>query len=522
MKTKQTILFLLSCLLLFTQSIIPVTALISDKNTNNAQTKSSAQDLVRAALEAMGGEAKIRALKSIQFEGIGHTFGVEQSERPEGPWIVSYLQTSELRDLANGRIRTTTQLRHSQIPQWTGATQIFENGVAAFERNEKYFPGSFLQVETAGRNLALTPERILLKALEAPDLRLDKDAQMQNVSQRVVKFTWNKIPVTIYLNAGTNLPTAVETLNSSPYDYFWGVWGDYTERTFYTYWTLEQSGIRYPHQWDTERNNMPYNSFTITKFQLDAPVADKDFSIPDDVRQKFAALPKPEKIQEIPLGRPNRPAQEIAPGVVKLPGRWDVAFVKQSDGIVLIEAPISSGYSVKVLEEAKRRFPDSKVKAVITTSDAFPHLGGVREYAAREIPIYALDLNRPILERLLAAPHTFQPDSLQIKPRRANFKIVSGKTVLGDGANRLELYPIRTETGERMMMVYLPEHKLLYASDLVQKSLNGSFFMPQYLSEVLQAAEREKLEVSNVFAMHTDLTSWMELTNAVEKQIKGN
>jgi hypothetical protein len=131
-------------------------------------------------------------------------------------------------------------------------------------------------------------------------------------------------------------------------------------------------------------------------------------------------------------------------------------------------------------------------------------------------------LNRPILERLLAAPHTFQPDSLQNKPRKANFKIVSGKTVLGDGANRLELYPIRTETGERMMMVYLPEYKLLYASDLVQKSLNGSFFMPQYLSEVMQAARRENIAVSSVFAMHTDLTSWTELTNAVEKQIKGN
>lgn len=122
MKKKQIITLLLSCLLLFPQSIIPVTALSFDKNTKNAQATQGAQDLVRNALEAMGGEAKIRALKSIQFEGIGHTFGIEQSERPEGPWIVSYLQTSELRDLANFRIRTTTQLRHSQIPQWTGAT----------------------------------------------------------------------------------------------------------------------------------------------------------------------------------------------------------------------------------------------------------------------------------------------------------------------------------------------------------------------------------------------------------------
>ena len=522
MKTKRAILFFLSWLLLLTQQAVPAVRLSSNGNTENVRVRENARDLIRAALEAMGGEAKIRALKSIQFEGIGHIFAVEQSERPEGPWIVYYLQTSELRDLTNQRVRAAPQLKHSQFPQWNGATQIFAGDISAFERNGKFFPGTYLHVETEKRKLALAPEQVLLRALDAQDLRAEKDVLMQNVSQKVVKFTWNKTPVTIYFNAGTNLPTAVETLNSSPYDYFWGVWGDYTERTFYTYWTLEKGGIRYPHQWDAERLNAPYSSFTVTKLQLDVPVEEKDFSIPDDVRQKFAAQPKPEKIEDIPLGRPDRPAKEIAPGVVKLPGRWDVAVVRQDDGIVIIEAPISSGYSAKVLEEAKRRYPGLKVKAVITTSDAFPHLGGVREYAAQGIPVYALDLNRPILERLLAAPHAFQPDALENKPRKAIFKIVSGKTSLGAGANRLELYPLRTESGERMMMVYFPEHRLLYASDLVQKSLNGSFFMPQYLSEVMQAAGREKLMVGNVFAMHTDLTSWTELTGAVEKQIKGN
>jgi hypothetical protein len=29
------------------------------------------------------------------------------------------------------------------------------------------------------------------------------------------------------------------------------------------------------------------------------------------------------------------------------------------------------------------RYPGVKVKAVVTTSDAWPHLGGVREYVAR-------------------------------------------------------------------------------------------------------------------------------------------
>jgi hypothetical protein len=38
----------------------------------------------------------------------------------------------------------------------------------------------------------------------------------------------------------------------------------------------------------------------------------------------------------------------------------------------------------------------------------------------------------------------------------------------------------------------------------------------------MQAAEREKIAVINVFAIHTDLTAWSELKNAVEKQINGS
>jgi len=66
-------------------------------------------------------------------------------------------------------------------------------------------------------------------------------------------------------------------------------------------------------------------------------------------------------------------------------------------------------------------------------------------------------------------------------------------------------------------MVYFPEHKLLYGSDLVQRRRDGSFFMPEHLSELLEAVRREKLAVNGVFAMHTGLTLWTEIEAAVAK-----
>lgn len=482
-----------------------------------SQSTAKAQELVRAGIEAMGGEAKLSALKSLKFEGIGHNYWVEQSERPEGPFLVGYSQGTELRDLAKNRIRTLTQMRHAQAPQWTpGFNTIVADGVAAMERDGKYFPGMVNTVDTEMQKLAFGSERILLSALAASDLRVGKDEVLQSVSHHSVKFTLNKTPVTVYLNSTTKLPTAVETVFVSPYD-LWAVWGDNIERVYYSFWTLEQGGIRYPRQRDVMRNGYTASTYTILKIEVNAPVAEESFSIPDDIKQKFAAQPKPKKITEATFGRADRPANEIAPGIVKVSGSWDICYIKQPDGIVIIEAPLTSGYSVMAIDEVKKRFPGEKIKGVISTSDAFPHLGGVREYAAQNIPIYALDVNRPILERILAAPHTIEPDALQKDPRKAVMKYISGKIVLGEGPNRLELYPIRSESGERMIMIYFPQHQMLYASDLIQKNRDGSYFMPQYLSEVVDAAVREKLTVKNVFAMHAEITPWSDIVNAVEK-----
>jgi hypothetical protein len=44
-----------------------------------------------------------------------------------------------------------------------------------------------------------------------------------------------------------------------------------------------------------------------------------------------------------------------------------------------------------------------------------------------------------------------------------------------------------------------------------------NFFMPECLSELIEAVRREKLTMSGVFAMHTGLTPWSEIEAAVVK-----
>jgi hypothetical protein len=320
----------------------------------------------------------------------------------------------------------------------------------------------------------------MLTALAAGDLHRLPDTVLQSVPHQRVEFTWNKSPVRIFVNAETHLPTAVEWVGAHPFGGFWSVWGDVTTRVYYSLWWL-QNGIHYPLQVDVVRNGLPDQTITIGKIEFNVALAPDAFDIPEATRTAFAARAT-QTADDRPLGNPNRPASEVVPGIVFIPGAWNTTLVKQDDGIVVMEAPISSGYSVKVMEEIHKRFPGARIKAAITTSDSWPHIGGVREYVAAGVPVYVLDRTVPLIERFLRAPHTSYPDSLAKSPRKADLRAVSKKMVIGSGANRMELYPIRGETSERQMMVYFPEHKLLYGSDPFQQMEDGSYFYPQTVS----------------------------------------
>ncbi|MBI3404106.1 MAG: MBL fold metallo-hydrolase, partial [Acidobacteria bacterium] len=301
-----------------------------------------------------------------------------------------------------------------------------------------------------------------------------------------------------------------------PHDLFFGAWGDVRKRIYFSTWYLEPEGIRYPRQWDVETNGQPLQTITITKIDFHPTVANGAFDISADVKASFAK--QKVAINDLPLGwRARKQPEELAKDFVQIPGAWNIALVKQNDGIVILEAPISTGYSARVLEEVAKRFPGIPVKAVVTTSDSWPHIGGLREYVARGISIYALDHNRPILERIIAVPHSLNPDALERKPQKPKLTFVTQRTSLGAGPNRMDLIPVRSETGERMMLIYFPEHSVLYASDLIQRQGDGSWWMPEYLLEVREAAEREKLHVEKVLAMHLTPTAWTEILAGIEK-----
>lgn len=65
------------------------------------------------------------------------------------------------------------------------------------------------------------------------------------------------------------------------------------------------------------------------------------------------------------------------------------------------------------------------------------------------------------------------------------------------------------------MMVYFPEHRLLYGSDPFQRRKDGPFFYPQTVTELTDAVSREHLRVDQFITMHIGPTPWSDLEKTI-------
>src|SRR4029079_11250012 len=172
----------------------------------------SARAVVTRAVEALGGESALRNLSTLQIEAVGHDYFIDQSERPEGPWVTRYVQTSEKRDVSGGRSRLETQRRFLQAPEWAGAgvATIVDADAAAMVRGDRSGPAGRPAFDEGRERIEVAPhallrgapERLLLAALAAPDLATAPDVTVHGVTQRVVTFGWRGRRARLLIDSG--------------------------------------------------------------------------------------------------------------------------------------------------------------------------------------------------------------------------------------------------------------------------------------------------------------------------------
>jgi hypothetical protein len=471
---------------------------------------------VALAMVAMGGRQKLAAISNEQIDVIGHRTLAEQSYRQD-PFITAYTRTHRTVDFASGHVLNETHTTWPESDPGTTAAEVSNTLIATAQAAIVHTgsgdaPAPLSSIDDARATLALGPERLLLTADAAPDLHYEASETLRSTPHTVLAFHWNGMPVKLLLNGFNHLPDALESTRG--FDDYWFAWGDVHQRVYFDNWKILQ-GVVYPTNRVEERNGIPWSSAQVLDAKFNVALDDKQFAMDP----KAAAQSAQAKGWDATFDDSDHVA--LAPGVDLYQGSWNVTLIRQDDGVLVLETPISPRFAQGVLAKARKDNPTLPIKGVLTTSDSWPHLAGVREAVAEKLPVYALDLNRPILDRLVNAPHTLRPDELQLHPQPPHWITVSGKLAIGSGPNRVVLYPLRGAATERQYMVYFPQHKLLYASDTLVLESKHTVYDPELVREVMQAVEREHLDVDTVYAMHQGPTSWSEVTRLVTAATQG-
>jgi hypothetical protein len=505
------------CLLVIANSCVGAASTMNSDGSSSAPgcAQLTPKLCLALALEAMGGQERLRQLKSLRLETVGHTLLTEQSYR-QAPFITSYERDRTTMDLTNQRVLTEAKMTWPEDDpgkpevEFTSVANL-DSGVTRGKNGDT--PCSLSRLDNVREMLALWPARILLTASDASDLHFEEPETLRSTSHTVVGFTWQKTQVRVLLNSFNHLPDAVET--TQEFHDYWFFWGDVEQRIYFDNWKLFQ-GIPYPTNLVKERNGVIWSSVQALNVEFNVPIDANAFSMDAKVAGQSASSPGWNR----PFGADSD--TKLATGIDLFEGAWNSTIVMQPDGIVILEAPISQLYTQGVIEEARKRYPGAPVKAVLSTSDSWPHVGGVRFAVAQGLPVYILDLNRPLLDRLMDAPHTLDPDALEKLKTSSHprWVLVGGKRVIGSGENRIELYPLRGASTERQYMVYFPEHRLLYASDTLVLNDNDTLYDPELMREVVAAVEREHLGVDTVFAMHQGPVEWNKVLSLLLKSTR--
>ena len=472
-----------------------------------------ARACVEQALAAMGGRRRLEAIRSVRYQTIGHTVVTEQSYRQQ-PFVTAYQHDVLTIDFVGGRILDAGHLTwpESDPHQFEVDQTLVATPAGGVYRNATGdTPCALADLTQADDALALGPERLLLNAAAAGDLHYVAAQWLRGTPHAAVEFTWHGIPTTVLLNAVNHLPDGLARTRT--FQDFWFAWGDVRQLVYFDNWHLVD-GMVMPTNRVEARNGVVWQSNQATDIAFDVAIDDKQFAIDPALAARSAHSPG--------WDRPFKDSAPItlAPGVLLYKAAWNTTLIRQDDGILILEAPISDGYVRGVIAKARSEFPGVAIKGVLSSSDSWPHVAGVREAVAQGIAVYALDLDIVQLDAMARAPHALHPDALQNAPAQPDWRAVTNGLELGHGDNRVVLYPLQGASTERQYMVYFPRHRLLYASDTLALNGDGSLYDPQLMHEVVQAVERNKLDVDTVYAMHEAPVPWKDVVQRVRTALQ--
>jgi len=446
----------------------------------------SAGQLRRAlydAAETLG----VNRIQSLEFEARGKYFQFTQAPAPELPWppftVEGYVATL---DYARGAVHAKYHRVQVQEPgRDRPQAEATMDQYAAAGVSWNLAPGPVaIPTNLAERNAELwaSPQGFL-KAAIANNASVRSDKQGMAVEFKLGKFRYLGVvgPGGRVLYVRTFMDSPV--LGDTPIE-----WRYSEYRSFPT----DSGDVLFPTHIERRVAGLPWYDLTVSDLRI---ITAKPLAVPPEV----AADPAP-SVSKVE-------ATLLAPGVYFLGGTsHNSVAVEQTDGIVIVEAPLNEERSVAVMAKVRGLFPGRKIRRVINTHAHFDHAGGLRAYAAAGVTVVTQERNAAYYVRAWREPRTLNPDVLARTKRKPRFETFATNLKFDDAAHPIEIHCIEgSGHNDAFALVYLPSEKILIEADAWTPTPPGAMppatVNPLWMN-LYRNVERLKLDVQRIAPLH--------------------
>jgi glyoxylase-like metal-dependent hydrolase (beta-lactamase superfamily II) len=449
------------------------------------------QQFINDAMSAVGGRAKIEAVKTVTFEGGGVNYNLGQDMKPEAA-TQQFAVTGYTRqiDVENGRQRVeqtrTPKFAYFQGPQPQTQIQVIDGDVA-FNVGVNGTPARLAPSGEKDRRTEWFHHPVTaLRAATAEQTKITNVRTAGNVRQ--ADFAFRDLQWTMTIDAA-GLPLSISSRTAH------ANLGDVVITTTFGEYQ-DTNGLRLPSRIAGKVDEFTTYELTATKHTVDGPLGD-------------LAAP-PAIVKDVVLSPPNVTAESIGKGVWFIAGQsHHSVLVEFADHLMLIEAPQSEARTLAVIAKAKETVPNKPLTMLVTTHHHFDHTAGMRAAIAEGMTVVTQAGNKEWVENMARRAHTIVPDTLAKNVSRLNVEAVDGEREIKDQSMTVMLYHVagnpHTDT---MLMAYIPRDRLLIEVDAFSP---GSAVQP-YAANLLENIQKRNLRVDRIVPLHGAIAPFAELT----------
>ena len=481
---------------------------------SGAQPRNASTAFVTRAAEALGGAARLRAIKTITVSGYGEAAymngGGNISASPDAPqkWV-SIPEYEKTIDLEHGRMRVR-QRNHQNFVfaglagylGGTNAAVVSLDGDVAYNMGPNGRPvRAGLQAVRARRLDMLNNPAVLVRAALDPAARVGAVRSEAGVQVADVTVPGGET-VTLALEAASGLPAWVRWMAHDEN------LGDVTFRTRFTGY-LPVKGVMLPMGYSTV---IDFRGVVQNKLYVDRNAIDEssdDLTAPADVRAAAAPVPQAPAVE----------ARRVGQGVWLLQGNGGANSIlfEFADHLTMFEAPSSQGWTKALIERARATVPGKPLTELVVSHHHFDHTGGIRQAIAEGLTIIAHKGTEGLFREIALRKGTIAPDALGANPKPLRFKAVDDHLRLGDAAMQVDLYHVVSNSHmAEALFAYVPKDRLLVEGDFFDVGWELYWWQKTYADNIAY----RQLQVESDVPVHGRVVPITQALQDIERMTK--